>query len=96
MRDLTIDSRLRVSPDAAVRELDGEGVVLDLGSGHYFGLDPVALRVWQLVAEGLTLRAIRARLLEEFEAPESSLDADLLAFVRDLVARGLVAFADAD
>ncbi|OFW08019.1 MAG: hypothetical protein A3H96_24390 [Acidobacteria bacterium RIFCSPLOWO2_02_FULL_67_36] len=90
MPELTLDTGLRVSPDAAFRELDGEGVLLDLGSGRYFGLDPVALRTWQMLSDGLTLRAIRDRLLDEFDVDAPTLESDLLTFVRDLLGRGLV------
>ena len=34
------------------RDLDGEAVILDLGSGTYFGLNQVGTRVWQLISDG--------------------------------------------
>ena len=81
---------LRVSPDVVMREIDGEAVVLDLASGHYFGLNPVATRVWAVLAAGASVDDAIATITAEFDAPEAAIAADVRALVSDLVARGLL------
>ena len=45
----TLHSRVSVNDDVLFQELDGEGVLLNLKTGVYFGLDSVGARVWQLL-----------------------------------------------
>ncbi|MCC7417789.1 MAG: PqqD family protein [Acidobacteria bacterium] len=72
-------------PDVVFKELRGEGVLLDMASGIYFGLDEVSTRVWQLIARHGSLRVVFAEMLEEFEVDAQRLEEDLLAFASELV-----------
>ena len=82
--------RVSVSPDAVFRELDGEGVVLDLRSGLYFGLNEVGARIWCLIEQHGEVGRILAALADEFDAPEARLRQDLLALIEQLREKGLV------
>lgn len=82
--------RLRVSPDALSRELDGEVLVLDLRTSQYFGMTGPAARIWQLLEAGETREPILAALGAEFEGQPGAIAADFDAFVADLIARGLL------
>ncbi len=90
MLELQDEVRLRGSEDVLVRALDGEAVLLDLGSGTYFGLNEVGARVWELLAEGSTVGAIRQALLAEFDVEEQVLEADVGALLAELEKRKLV------
>jgi hypothetical protein len=93
--DMEPDRVFRVSPDAIFRDLDGEAVVLDLGRGHYFGLNAVATRIWQLIEEGAPAGLIVATLAAEYEAPPEVIEADVERLVEALESRGLLAGAGA-
>jgi hypothetical protein len=82
--------RVRVAQGTLHRELQGEGVLLQLDTGEYYGLDPVGLRIWTLITEVGDLDAVRARLLEEFEVDPQTLSADLERLVGELLAHRLV------
>ena len=86
-----LDRSLRLPKDVIFRELDGEAVVLNLESGIYFGLDAVGTRVWRLCEELGSLQAVWEAMQREFDAPRETLRSDLLAFVDELSAHGLVA-----
>ena len=73
------------------RVVGEESVLLDLESGMYFGLDGVGQRVWELIGEDLALREIVAVIVSEYEIEHSEAQADVIAFVHDLVERGLLA-----
>jgi hypothetical protein len=85
-----LDARVTPGPDLLFSELDGEAVVLDLGSGNYFGLNSVGARAWELLAQGRHLRAVRDALLKEFDVDESRCEGDLLSLVGQLERDGLV------
>lgn len=90
MPELTLDRVVRISGDAVFRELDGEAVILQLDAGMYFGLDPVATRLWQLIAQHGHLRPVLAAALDEFDVEPRTLERDLLELVGRLAERRLV------
>ena len=65
-------------------------VLLHLGTGVYFGLDPVGTRVWQLLAEGRSLPEILELLTDEYDVGKRRAAADLREFVAALSENGLV------
>jgi hypothetical protein len=81
---------VRIADDVVFRELAGEAVILNLGTGMYYGLDPVGTRFWNLIAEhGSTEKVIDA-LLTEYEVDERRLRQDLDELIRQFGAKGLV------
>jgi hypothetical protein len=81
---------VRVHPSTLHRELQGEGVLLQLDSGEYFGLDEVAQRMWELIAEHGDLAVVQQALVQEYDADPETLWADLQRLVGELVDRGLL------
>jgi hypothetical protein len=78
------------SPDVVSQVVAGETVLMDLASEHYYGLDAVGTRVWQLLAQGLDLDTLSRLLLEEYAVDEAQLKHDLIALVGELADLGLV------
>jgi Coenzyme PQQ synthesis protein D (PqqD) len=82
---------------AAVREqvscdLAGEAAILHLGSGTYYGLDPVGARVWALLQQPTHVYQIRDSLLAEYDVEPARLERDLAALLSHLAAEGLIEF----
>lgn len=87
---ITLDATVTVTPEVVFKELRGEGVLLDLASGIYFGLDETSMRLWQLlIAHGSLRRAFDA-MLTEFDVEPDQLQHDLIGFVAELTRRRLV------
>jgi hypothetical protein len=80
----------RISSGTLYRELQGETVLLQIDSGEYFGLDDVATRIWQLIAEKGDLEAIEATMLQEFEVERAEAARDLNRLVGELVQKRLI------
>ena len=68
-----------------------ETVVLDLASGHYFGLDAVGKLIWESVSDGQSLADAVDAIVAEYEVDKSQAEADVKAFASQLVERGLLA-----
>jgi hypothetical protein len=90
MGELSKHIRLRPARDVVFRTVDGEAVILSIGSGLYFGLTPVGTRIWELMDEGNTLEEILQKLVAEYDAPEEEMDRDLRQLASQLTERGLV------
>jgi len=61
------DSLVAVVPDQVACEMQEDLVILQTATGVYFGLDPVAKRVWSLLSEPKRVGSIRDQLLDGFE-----------------------------
>jgi len=81
---MTLDDRVEIPPQVMSRTVADEVVVLDLAAGTYFGLDPVGARIWQLMAEGQTLRDISEQMLAEYEVARDELERDVLRLAAEL------------
>jgi hypothetical protein len=91
MADLA--TRITVPESVLFRDLDGEAVLLETGSGRYFGLNEVGTRMWNLIQlHGETAAVCRA-LLAEYDVPADRLRDDFERFVETLAARGLLRVA---
>lgn len=88
MTDLT--TRVIVPESVLFRDLDGEAVLLETGSGRYYGLNEVGTRMWILLQSHREIGAVCRALLAEYDVPEDRLRADLENLVATLAARGLV------
>jgi hypothetical protein len=79
-----------VSADVVFRELDGEAVLLDLGTGTYFGLNGVGTRIWQLIDHGHEPADIINVLAAEYDAATPTIAADVERLIGELKARRLI------
>jgi len=79
-------------PESVVCEyLDGETVLLNLQTGHYFGLNAVGTLVWRdLVAHGDPGRATEHVCDAFADQPPERVRADVSALIERLESRGLV------
>ena len=75
--------------------LDGDTVILHLGSGTYYGLNAVGSTLWSLIQEPRTIAEIHERLLQQYDADAAECERDLLNLLDDLSKAGLVEIRDA-
>jgi Coenzyme PQQ synthesis protein D (PqqD) len=82
-------------PDSVLStELHDEGVLLNLETGEYFGLDGVGMEMWKLLRANGDVGAARAALLEQYDVAEDVLAKDLDELIAKLAARKLLVVAD--
>lgn len=86
---LTPQTRVRQHPDQIAAEADGEVLMMNVESGHYYGLNAVASFIWQQLEKPLTIAELCAAIQAEFEIDEERCLADTLAFVNDMLEDGL-------
>lgn len=94
--NISLATRVAVSADVLLQEVGGEGVLLDLKSESYFGLDEVGTRIWRLVEGDGRLHVVHARLLEEFDVEPAQLERDLAELIDRMAEAGLVRVDNAE
>lgn len=88
--DLTIGSGVR-----EVTSEDG-AVLLDVEQGICFSLNPVGLKIWELLKKKFSLDQIVDTLGAEFTVPREQLRSDALEFIEALQAKHLLGRAGQD
>lgn len=89
-REHLLDARLRLPDYVVHRSFVAETVVLNLETGLYHGLNPMAGYLLDVLGESDSVRAAVIRVSREYERPENEVEEDLVEFCRDLLERDLV------
>jgi len=85
-----VSENVRISKDIIVQELEGDAILLNIQDGMFFGLNPVARRMWELLSELGQAEKVLKQLLQEYETSEEQLRQDLVDFIEKLRSKGLV------
>lgn len=83
--------RFDISSEVLAQEIDGETVLLDLGSESYFGLNEMGTLIWRLLLKGETTESIAERIVNEFEVTEEQVFMDMEILLGQLSEAGLIA-----
>lgn len=84
------ESRLRRRDRVLTQRAAGQWVLLDLDDGQYFALDEVSGRIWDLCDGSRDVAAVVEALCQDFDAPAETVEADVLAFLGEMVEEKLV------
>jgi PqqD family protein of HPr-rel-A system len=72
------------------RIVDDNIVVVSPTVGDVHVLSPTGSVIWQMLAEQQTLDAITAHIVENFEVEPEQAQNDIMAFIQELTAMGLL------
>ncbi|TMK27259.1 MAG: PqqD family protein [Actinobacteria bacterium] len=82
---------LRPIPDVVYRELEGEMVLVHLGTNRIYSLNETGARFWELLASGSERAEIERQLLDEFVVEPEDLRQEIDSMLGALAEEGLVA-----
>jgi Coenzyme PQQ synthesis protein D (PqqD) len=84
--------RYTVNVDNAFwRNLDGEAVIINVETSHYYSLNATGTYIWTLLADGaLTLEEIVARVAEKYSRPAAEISDDVERILEHLSTENLV------
>lgn len=71
-------------------DLNGEAAILHLDQSVYFGLKGVGAQVWLALEQPQSLAELNRRICQEFDVDAARAQADLMKFLSELEAAGLV------
>ena len=84
-------TRYLVNEPSVISEvIDGETIVLNFDSGHYFSLNSVASAIWGHLAHGGTVKPLVAMLTARYGLEPGSMNDVVTGFVARLETEGLV------
>ncbi len=88
--DKALDGELRIPDHVVYRSFPGETVALNLETGQYHGLNPVAGRMIEALSKTGSIEKTAESLAREYDQPEAKVEADLRGLCTDLIDRGLI------
>jgi hypothetical protein len=94
---VTLETVCAPSEDVVAREIEGDIVIVPLVAGicdaedELYTLNPTAKAVWNMLDGQRTLGQVAAALIEEFDAEQAEIEADVLGFASEMTRRGILA-----
>ena len=88
----TMDQQMvpQQSTRVVAQQAAGKWVLLDVKTGQYYALDPVAGRIWQLCDGTRTVRQIAEVMSDEYDTAGQAIEDDVVGFVSELVGESLL------
>lgn len=90
----SVQKQILVADGLESANLDGETVLLDVTSGHYFGLNEVGSRIIELAGEPTTVEQVIETMLAEYDVDHERLAQDVASFVQQMMDRKLIREVD--
>ena len=87
---LTLETIIRRSDALLSTSLGDDVVMMDVEQGVYYGLEPVAARIWTLTEEPLSVGSLCERLVTEYQISPAQCQQEVLAFLRELLNQHIV------
>jgi hypothetical protein len=78
------------NPNVVHETIDGETILIHLGTGTYYSLDGVAAELWGLLLAGVSDGELGARLQARYDVEPGLAERSAAAFVRELLQEELV------
>lgn len=90
MASLTSTTLIVRSLDLMAVKIDDDLVMMGIEQGEYYGISGVGSYVWELLAQPVSIEDITRSILANYDVDEKTCQADIQAFIEDLVRLGLV------
>jgi hypothetical protein len=82
--EISLQSRIAASAEQVSCRVEDETVILSLRTGEYYGLNPVAACIWELLQEERSVSELRDALLGMYDVDEATCTEQTLAVLRDM------------
>ena len=90
--DLKLSTVVVKNKELLETTVDDETILLSIAHSKYYGMDPVASRIWSLLQEPVSIKEIIATLLTEFDVSEDECEKDVFEFLENLVEEKMLNF----
>lgn len=84
------DVLVRDADELLTTVVDGELIALSIDKGACYGLNDIGTRIWDLIAEPRSVESLCEQLQREFEVDEAVCRREVLEFLEQLHAEGIV------
>lgn len=82
--------RFKAVKDHLYSDLNGEGVILSMKNGKYYGLNDVGASIWKTIQTPITFKEIKTTVMQEYEVDNATCDKEVLSFLEKMTEEELV------
>jgi len=93
--NITLEMRIGQLPELVASNIDGQIALLSINNGAYYGMDPIASRIWELIAQPRSGQEVCEQLLLEYKVSAEDCRQQVLDFLQKLSEADLLLFHDA-
>lgn len=87
---LSRSSTVRRHPDVLHARAGDDILMMSVEAGAYYGLEQVGVRIWELIAEPITVDQMCVRLIDEYDVGADVCEAETLAFLTHLAEQHII------
>jgi hypothetical protein len=87
---MDLDTVVQRGTECVEARMGEQTVMMSIAQGKYFAVEETAQRIWELIGEPTPARDLSAALQAEYDVTADQCEAELLAFLSDLKASGLI------
>jgi hypothetical protein len=87
---ITPSTKFLANQELLASQIDDEIVMMNENQGSYYGLNPVAATIWELLKQPLTLQELVTNLLNTYEVSEAQCRQDVEEFLYQLLEQNLI------
>ncbi len=91
--NLELSQKISRHCDILSAEIGGEAIMMSIEKGAYFGLNPVATRIWDLLEQPKNIAELIQTITDEYEVSAEQAAEDVQGFVADMLERGIAQLA---
>jgi hypothetical protein len=88
--EINLNTPLKRAENILFSEIDQDKVMIDIERGAYFGMNPVAGEIWELLESTHTPQQVIEKLLADYEIDAETCQAETLAVLQRMVRLKLV------
>jgi hypothetical protein len=78
------------NPAIIASRMDDEVVMMNMERGNYYGLNPVAAEIWEMLETPQSIKTICDQLMESFEVDQAQCYSEVITYVEKLQTEGLI------
>ncbi|MGH9409294.1 MAG: PqqD family protein [Vicinamibacterales bacterium] len=93
---ISFAARIAVAPDVLFRMLGDEGVLVNLRTEQYLGVNEIGARMWQALGASASIEDAFDQLAQEYEVEPAQLRTDLVEFIDLLLGQHLIEVREAE
>lgn len=90
---LKLSTKLKRSDEVIASKMDDEVVMMSVEQGMYFGLDPIAADIWDVLESKKTVKEIIEAMVKKYDVDKATCKKDVLQFLRQMQKNNLVSEA---
>jgi len=94
MKILDLNSTVTQNKETLSSAIDDERVLLSIINNKYYGMDSVGNRIWDLLAEPISIGNMIASLTKEYDISGDECQNDVLSFLNELYSENLIIITD--